>query len=167
MGFTNEAVPPGIHMCYIYNDDAQRRKLISLFLESGVLSGEKVSYFIDTVDEDEIPAFLESIGLEECLKDRSGRFSIAAAEKTYCPSGRFVPGDMLERLRDFYRQSAQEGYGGARVSGEMSWALKGIPGSSELMLYEALVNNVLLDYPVNAICQYNANLFDGAPSSMF
>ncbi|MBN1829047.1 MAG: ATP-binding protein [Deltaproteobacteria bacterium] len=60
MGFTDETVPPGIHMCYIYNDDAQRRKLISRFLESGVLSGEAVYNEITPrkIEEDRIEASL-------------------------------------------------------------------------------------------------------------
>lgn len=44
----------------------------------------------------------------------------------------------------------------------MSWALKGVPGSDRLMEYEARVNDLLVKYPVTAICQYDARKFDGA-----
>jgi hypothetical protein len=37
MGFTGQTFPPGVHMCYIYNDETQRKKVISQFLESGFL----------------------------------------------------------------------------------------------------------------------------------
>ena len=43
MGFTGETFPSGIHVCYIDNDESQRKKVISKFLESGLLIGEKAS----------------------------------------------------------------------------------------------------------------------------
>jgi len=54
MGFTGETFPPGVHMCYIYNDEVQRKKVISQFLESGLLNGEKASYFMDVITIDEM-----------------------------------------------------------------------------------------------------------------
>jgi hypothetical protein len=162
MGFTGETFSPGIHMCYIYNDEGQRKKVISRFLESGLLSGEKASYFMDVVTIDEMSEYFASLGLDRLLREHEGRFSVATAKDTYYPSDTFVPDEMLDRLGVFYAQSIQEGYTGARVSGEMSWALRDVPGRSRLIEYEARVNDVLLTYPVNAICQYNAGLFDGA-----
>jgi hypothetical protein len=162
MGFTGETFPPGIHMCYIYNDEAQRKKVISQFLESGLLSGEKASYFMDVISTDEMNEHFSSLGLDKLLREHEGLFSVATAKETYYPSGTFIPDDMLDRLGLFYSQSIREGCTGARVSGEMSWAAKDVPGCSHLIEYEARVNDVLLTYPVNAICQYNARLFDGA-----
>jgi len=162
MGFTGETFPPGIHMCYIYSDEAQRRKIISQFLESGLLGGEKASYFMDVISTEEMNEHFSSLGLDRLLKEHEGRFSVATTKETYYPSGTFVPDEMLDRLGVFYTGSIEEGYTGARVSGEMSWAAKDVPGCSRLIEYEARVNDVLLTYPVNAICQYNASLFDGA-----
>jgi len=49
----------------------------------------------------------------------------------------------------------------ARVTGEMSWALRGYPGSERLMEYEARINKVVQTHPITAMCQYDANKFDG------
>jgi hypothetical protein len=68
---------------------------------------------------------------------------------------------MLDVLRGFHGTMLEDGHAGGRVSGEMSWALRGIPGSDRLMEYEALVNGVLATHPVTAICQYDARRFDG------
>ncbi|MCJ7587876.1 MAG: MEDS domain-containing protein [Candidatus Aminicenantes bacterium] len=162
LGFTGETFPPGIHMCYIYNDEAQRKNVISKFLESGLLSGEKTSYFMDVITIDEMNEYFSTLGLDRLLREHEGRFSVATTKDTYYPSDTFVPDEMLDRLGVFYTRSIQEGYTGARMSGEMSWAVRNIPGCSRLIEYEARVNDVLLTYPVNTICQYNARLFDGA-----
>jgi len=159
MGFTSESFPAGTHMCLIYSQESERRKIIGKFLESGLLAQEKVAYFADTLSPEEVRSWLLNMGID--LPESDG-FSITDAVKTYSPSGNFVPETMLNTLREFYGQAKRSGYPNARVSGEMSWALKGIPGSERLMEYEALVNEVLITHPVTAICQYDANRFSGA-----
>ncbi|MEW6666529.1 MAG: MEDS domain-containing protein [Thermodesulfobacteriota bacterium] len=124
--------------------------------------GKKVSCFIDVRSGGHIQEFLTSLGLEGYIEDPLERFAVASAEETYCPTGEFIVEDMLGRLREFYTQSMKVGHTGARVSGEMTWALDRIPGSSRLVRYEALLNDVLVKYPVTVICQYNVNFFDGA-----
>ncbi len=159
MGFTKESFPAGTHMCLIYSNESERRKIIGRFLESGIRGKEKVSYFADTMTPDEVRHWLTGMDIELPTDDR---LSIGIAEKTYCTCGEFVPEKMLDTLRKFYTQAKKENYANARVSGEMSWALKGIPGSDRLMEYEAFVNEVLVTHPVTAICQYDANKFSGS-----
>ena len=159
MGFTAQMFPAGTHMCLIYAHESERRTIIGRYLESGILAKEKVSYFADRIDAEEVREWLLSMDIALPGDDR---LSVLVAEKTYCPSGAFVPDDMLDTLREFYEAAREAGYPNARISGEMSWALKGIPGSDRLMEYEALVNDVLVTHPVTAICQYDAGLFSGA-----
>lgn len=161
LGFTGDHYAAGTHMCLIFNDENERRKIIGKYLESGMVSGERVAYFADNATISDMDAWLKDMDIDvKAIKKDD--LSITEAESTYCPSGKFVPEDMLDTLRTFYAQSKQDNYPACRVSGEMSWALKGIPGSERLMEYEALVNDVLVTHPVTAICQYDARRFDGA-----
>jgi hypothetical protein len=161
LGFTHESFSEGSHMCYIFNDETQRRDVIAAFLDSGLSAGEKVGYFVDTATPEEVLSYLKGLGVK--IPERTGpaSLSISDAEAIYCPDGTFIPERMLGNLRSYYTTSLAEGFPGSRVSGEMSWALKGIPGSQRLIEYEALINDVVIEYPITAICQYNANLFDG------
>lgn len=162
MGFTEQRFAAGTHMCLIYSSEAERRSLIAKFLGSGLADGEKVSYFADSATLEEVHQWFADMGVEIPADGREGQFNVLNAEKTYCPEGKFVPETMLGTLRAYYKQTMGEGYSGGRVSGEMTWALRGIPGSDRLMEYEALVNNVLAEHPITAFCQYDANRFDGA-----
>jgi hypothetical protein len=162
MGFVKETFPAGTHMCMIYTDEEERRKIISKFLDSGLKTGEQVYYLADVMSPEEVRDWLVSMDVDIPQDGEANGFNVLVAEDTYCPNGRFVPDEMLDTLRDCYNQAIDQGYPGSRVSGEMSWALKGIPGSERLMEYESLVNNVFVTHPMTAICQYNANLFDGA-----
>jgi hypothetical protein len=162
MGFTKQTFPAGTHMCLTYNDDAERKSLISKFIDSGLASDEKIGYFADLVTPAEVRQWLANKGVDLPEDEHDDRFGVLVAEQTYCPTGEFVPESMLDTLKAYYKHAKDDGYPGVRVSGEMSWALRGIPGSDRLMEYEAKVNNVLATHPVTAICQYDANRFDGA-----
>ncbi|HKJ97368.1 MAG TPA: MEDS domain-containing protein [Desulfotignum sp.] len=162
LGFDNEVYPAGTHMCLIYNDEAERRKIITRFLEGGLKTGEKVAYFVDSMPLTDVYAWLEEMDIGIPKKKLNAAFTAAEARKTYCPDNTFVPDRMLATLRDFYSQSVDQGYPHCRVSGEMGWALKNLPGSDRIMEYESLVNVVVATHPVTAVCQYDANRFDGA-----
>jgi hypothetical protein len=162
LGFDNKAYPAGTHMCLIYNDEAERSKIISKFLEGGLKTGERVAYFVDKITPMDVYAWLGKMNVILPEKDLDTSFTADEAQKTYCPDGTFIPDRMLATLRGFYDQSVDQGYPHCRVSGEMGWALKKLPGSDRLMEYESLVNMVVTTHPVTAVCQYDANRFDGA-----
>ncbi len=161
LGFTAERFPAGTHMCYIYNDDTERRDVISKFVESGLRGREKVGYFVDLTSPGDMPADPSAFGIDLPTGIDARGLSITSTLNTYCPDGTFVPERMLENLRSMYRSSIAEGYAGARAGGETSWALRGIPGSERLIEYEALINIVVAEYPTTAVCQYDARRFDG------
>ncbi|MBU1194301.1 MAG: MEDS domain-containing protein [Proteobacteria bacterium] len=162
LGFDNKSYPAGTHMCLIYNDEVERCKIISKFMAGGLKTGEKVAYFVDEISPMDVYAWLEKMDVILPEKNMDEAFTAAEAQKTYCPDGTFIPERMLATLREFYDQSMAQGYSHCRVSGEMGWALKNLPGSDRLMEYESLVNVVVTTHPVTAVCQYDANRFDGA-----
>jgi hypothetical protein len=162
LGFTDRKHPIGIHMCMIFQDENERRKVISKFLEKGLLEHEKVAYFADFMTKEEVVSWLRESGIEVSDEMSSENLTVQDSVTAYCPQGKFVPEEMLGRLKAFYNESVAKGYTQGRVSGEMSWALKGIPGSDRLMEYEAWVNEVFKTHPITAICQYDANRFSGS-----
>ncbi|MDI6740843.1 MAG: MEDS domain-containing protein [Candidatus Edwardsbacteria bacterium] len=159
MGFTEERFPAGTHMCLIYDDENERRKLIAKYLDAGLREREKVAYFVDTMPVDEVRDWLAGMGVKMPKEDQ---LTLASAEKTYCPNGKFVPDEMMDGLRVLHQGSLDEGYSGARASGEMTWALRGIPGSERLIEYENLLNIVFETSPIVGLCQYDARRFSGA-----
>lgn len=161
MGFTDECFPEGTHMCLIYDNETQRRDVISKFLASGLNLGEQVSYFSDEMEPCEVYKLLQELNVE-ISSYCSTAFQVLNAGEVYCPKKRFIPEEMIETLRNSYNQAIEMGYPGKRVSGEMSWVFRGYPGSDLLIKYEAMVNDVVISHPVTAICQYDARRFDGA-----
>ncbi|MCX6270941.1 MAG: MEDS domain-containing protein [Bacteroidetes bacterium] len=161
LGFTARKHSAGTHMCLIFQDEKERRKIISKFLEKGLLEHEKVAYFADVMTREEVIKWLQGCEIDITEAITASDLEIQDSITAYCSGGKFVPAVMLERLKTFYNDFVANGYKHGRVSGEMSWALKGIPGSERLMEYEAWVNEVFKTHPITAICQYDANKFSG------
>lgn len=159
IGFTQEILPGCHHLCLIYDDDAQQRKIVSEYLAAGMKRGEIVRYFTDTTAPDDVRGWFSDMGM--ALKDDDS-FRMVDAESAYCPGGSFVPQQVIDNALSRYTTAKEAGYSGSRVSGEMSWVLRDIPGSKRLLEYEIGLNMIQDDFPHIGMCQYDARLFDGA-----
>ncbi|OFY51273.1 MAG: hypothetical protein A2W85_04555 [Bacteroidetes bacterium GWF2_41_31] len=162
MGFTHEHFPESCHICLIYENEQQRHKIVSEYIAAGLKQGELVRYFNDTTTPETIRSWLLELGVESSEAEQNGSFGLSDAEKAYCPDGEFEPQKMIDRAVQRYGIAKKAGFTGSRACGEMSWALKDIPGSDRLLEYEVLLNTITSSFPHNGMCQYDARLFDGA-----
>lgn len=163
MGFTKERFPKGAHICMIFDRDEDRQKIVSEYLAVGLNQGEQIRYLTDTTPPDTVRSWLLQLGVELPEVKEGGPLSIAVAERIYCTDGSFDPKKYIDAMPPRFENSKKAGYSGMRTSGEMSWALRGIPGSDRVMEYEVLLNTVQVpDFPFSGLCQYDARLFDGA-----
>lgn len=150
LGFSDQQFPEGQHICYIYNDDNERLGIMAEYFKSGMEAKEKLLYLVDAMTSEE---------MLDCLKDRGvdfsgvkpNEFTISDATPSYCPTGFFRTEEMLDLVRDFYLTALDEGYPGARGTGEMSWCLtKGCADKKDIMVYEAKLNYLVQKYPYTA-----------------
>lgn len=162
LGFTPDLYPEGTHICYLYNDEEERKRFLTAFVSSGIEEKESVNYVADAPPApDLLERAIEELGLPEPSQKQQDQLIVRPAVEIYCPEGKFVPEAMLARLRDIYACYHTAGFSGVRGSGEMSWALHGIPGSDRLVEYEARINDLVKDVPLTILCQYDTRKFDG------
>jgi hypothetical protein len=159
MGFTQEIIPECHHICLIYDNEEERKEIVSAYLAAGIRGGEIVRYATDTIDPDEIRAWVSEKGVET---EENNSFRIMRVEDAYYPSGSFVPQQILDNALSRYDMAKQAGFAGSRIAAEMSWALRNIPGADRLLEYEVGLNKIQNDFPRVGMCQYDARLFDGA-----
>ena len=130
LGVSGEKFPEGTHMCLIYDDDETRKEVITKFIADGIFEREQVSYYGDVSTVEDIHEWLDSMDNpilgQERLEDQ---FAFHDTASIYYPNGQFQPEDMISTLRSTYASGIAGGYPGVRLTGEMTWALKGVPGS--------------------------------------
>jgi PAS domain S-box-containing protein len=153
---------PGDHLCVLYETEEEHRALLTPFLRRGLERGEKVLYIVDARTAETVLGYLRDDGLEVEPYLSSGQLSVLTADNVYMREGAFDPDGMISLLRSETEQALAEGYSALRVTGEMSWALRGLPGSERLIEYEAKLNEFFPGSKCLAVCQYDRRSFDPA-----
>lgn len=160
LGFNDERVHPGNHICFIYSDEAARKKLTQQFLQQAFKEDEGVFYAANDGSVDDISSYFKTLGIDVESVLKAGQLSLDDSKGFYYPNGSFSAEEMWQRLRDGYDTTLEKGFKGWRGTAKMSWALDNVPGAEELIAYEQGVNRELIKRPFTAICQYDANVFD-------
>jgi len=162
LGFTDEPYPEGTHICYLYNDEEERRRILPLFARHALLEHESFDYLADVPSAADLPRAMRDLGLDRAAGGLAGQVTMATAQAGYYPDGSFDPDGMLARLRARYELARAAGLAGARIAGETSWALRGVPGADRILECESRINALVEETPITVMCQYDLRRFDGA-----
>jgi hypothetical protein len=157
VGFSDGQFLSGSHICYLFGDDEERLDVIARFLDAGRRGHERMIFLSDRMSPAELSRELARHGVPPDKDLATG-----VAGEFYVPDGEFSDEQVLERVRRFYVEALADGYEGARGTGEMSWVLSRKRGAETALRYEALLTDVLAQYPTTCVCQYDVRLFSGA-----
>jgi PAS domain S-box-containing protein len=155
-----EDIAPGDHLCCIFSSEEEHRALLAPYLRHGLERNEKVLYITDAHTAGEVLAYLEGEGVDTRPYLESGQLAILTADDSYMKDGTFDPDGMIALLSRETELALSQGYAALRVTGEMTWALRELPGSERLMEYEAKLNRFFPGSACMAICQYDRRRFD-------
>ena len=151
-----EALKPHDHLCLIYESKAEWRAAVVPFISAGLKRGEKCLYIVDTSTADEIRTYLGEEGVDVASAEDLGQLAILNETDAYTPEGLFDPDRMIALLIAETEKAVAEGFPALRATGEMTWVLRGYPGSERLLEYEAKLNRDFFPrHPCLAICQYD------------
>ena len=162
LGFTEEKIPVGGHICQIYSDDEEGLDSLLKFLLSGLQTGERAACFSERVDEEVLSEYFAHYDISYDEYKQNKRMILSGANSVYFQDNIFDPDRMLDVLANYHQESLDLGFSASRVIGEMTPEVQNVPGGDRLLEYESRVSMLLEDHPVTTVCQYNANLFDGA-----
>jgi PAS domain S-box-containing protein len=156
---TIEHLSPGDHLCCIYRSEEEHRQVITPFVEHGLQENHKVIYIVDIHTAETVTDHLKDGGIDLDAYNESGQFQLFTRHDTYTSGGSFDPDAMIELLQQETDTALSEGYDALRVTGEMTWALTGLPGTERLIEYENKLNRFMPKNRCIAICQYDKNRF--------
>lgn len=152
---------PGDHVCALYMGAAERDAILFPFVRAGLHSGHKC---ICMVDEDNTTVRTGiSDGDDIDARIASGQLEIHTSPATELglPAGGFSTADMIRFLDETIGRAMSANFPFARVVGEMTWALRDMPGFDELFLYESEFNRFVRRYPQWGLCLYDLERFGG------
>ncbi|PKL66588.1 MAG: hypothetical protein CVV28_09295 [Methanobacteriales archaeon HGW-Methanobacteriales-1] len=155
-----EELNHGDHLCVLYQTDEEHKDLITPYLRSGLENNEKVFYIVDARTSEMVLNYLLDDGMEVDPYLESGQLSMLTVSESYMNGGVFDPEGMIKMLTEETEKALKEGYAALRVTGEMSWALRGLPGSERLIEYETKLNEFFPTNKALAICQYDCRVFE-------
>lgn len=158
LGLPGVQVAPGDHVCAFFRGARGRDEILVPYLKSGLASGDKCIAVLDRAESDTVRREL-GLAADEAAWDQ---LDLLRSEETYLRGGSFSIPAML----DFWSETVDgslgpDGYSFARCLGEMTWALRQMPGVAELVDYESELNRFLPLFPQVIICLYDLDLFDG------
>ncbi len=150
---------PGDHLCAIYRTDDEHRIILTEYLKQGLATGERIVYIVAAGNVHKIRRYLHDEGLDVHATEDSGQLVFLTGDESYMREGVFDPQAMVALLRGETQRALDDGFTGLRVTGEMTWALRGLPGSERLIEYEKLLNAFFPGSAATGLCQYDARRF--------
>ena len=161
LGIPGLRLAPGDHVCAFYRGPSERDEILIPFLRQGLRDGDKCVCVVDAPEPDTVLAPLTGeIDPNSPLGSR--QIDLRSSRDTYLQGDRFC----IQTMVDFWDQLVSAALrepeiSFVRVAGEMTWALRDMPGGEQLVTYESEVNRFMLRYPQVILCFYNLERFSG------
>lgn len=154
-----EVLSSPMHICGFFDSSEQQYEVIVPYITEGLENNEKVINILEGDRHREHCSCLSKNGIALAGKLATGQLEVLASENTYIQDGKFAAKKMYDLLEKTLVAAAIAGYDSVRACGDMVWALKNLPGTDELLAYEASLNLLTPQYACSLICMYDVNSF--------
>jgi hypothetical protein len=155
-------IPHSTHICAFFDSARQELDCLVPYFEEGLAQGEQI---VTIRDAEKLGAHRRDL---ETRMSRNVRGLIAgdqmrfvASEETYLKEEFFSAGRMGLMLEELLKAAEASPYKRVRTCGDMTWALREMPGTDELMEYESRVNAFTRTHDCTLMCTYDVNQFSG------
>ena len=149
------------HICAFFDSESQQYDCLVPYFSEGIAQGEQVVTIRDAGQCSEHVAKLQARMGPIDAPIRNNQLRIVASEETYLKDGVFEADRMFAMLEDVLTEAADGPFQRVRTCGDMTWALRDMPGTNELMEYEARVNQLTQKHDCTLMCVYDVNKFSG------
>lgn len=153
----------GIHICGLYETEAERDEIVFGYLKQGCLANDKQICIHSEQTEESFKKGFNTF-CPACLSDaeQQKRLDIKQAKEIYYPNDCFDPWEMDKTINGYYDYTQLDGKSNLRAVADMVWALQKIEGIEHLFAYESRLNYFVQDKSIISLCLYNVSKIDGA-----
>jgi len=149
------------HICAFFDSREEQYEVLLPYFKEGLDNKEEVITILESNTHHDHCCRLEDAGIALESKLENGQLKVLASEDTYLQGNTFTADRMYNMLEQVLINAQDGPYGTVRTCGDMEWALKNLPGTDELMEYEARVNLLTPKYECTLLCVYDINRFSG------
>jgi hypothetical protein len=157
-----QTLPHPGHVCAFFDSREQKYDVLIPFLQDAIDAGDNV---VNIVDRDDMAGHLDTLvtgGVPVWETIASGQLNVQTSEDTYLREGKDVLPSLLAFLRETLANAKQHQHC-VRTWGEMNWVGRGALPITDVLEYEARVNELLPDFECTMLCVYD---LAHTPSSM-
>lgn len=150
------------HVCAFFSTREEEYAIMAPFVKEGAAQGERILQIVEKDRHADHAARMRASGVDVDALSRAGQLDVLRWEDAYLLDGRFDHERMLAMLEGALADRRARGFPLMRAMGNMEWALKGAPGTEDLLEYETRVNLVSPKHPDVFVCLYDVNKFSAA-----
>jgi MEDS: MEthanogen/methylotroph, DcmR Sensory domain len=149
------------HVCAFFDSRDEEYEILNPYFREGLESGEEVVTIVESSCHDEHIQRMTAGGVNVATAREAGQLKVLASEESYIKDRVFVVERMYLMLEEVLRSACHGPFRSVRTMGDMEWALHNLPGTDDLMVYEARVNRLAAHHDCTLLCAYDINRFSG------
>jgi MEDS: MEthanogen/methylotroph, DcmR Sensory domain len=157
-----ETLPGPLHICAFFDSREEQYEILVPWLKEGIDRGEEVLTILSRSFFNDHCSKLSEGGIQVKEKLETRQLKIAASEDSYLQENCFAAQRMFSLVEKAVVAAENGPYGKFRGCGDMEWALNNLPGTDELIEYEARLNFLTPNHKCSIICSYDINKFSGS-----
>lgn len=150
-----------MHICAFVDSREQQYEILLPFLRQGLECNDCLLTVVSPENHADHVVRLHAAGIDTGALAPAGQLMLHTFEDTYLKDGFFSADRMLGLLEGALAGARSAGFRALRGFGEMDWALCGLPGTEELVEYEARINYIVPKFNDPLVCVYDVNKFSG------
>jgi hypothetical protein len=150
------------HVCAFFNSRDEQYEVLTPFFREAVTQGEKNLHIVNPEFAADHRARLDHSGIDTHDCEACGQLKVLEWQEAYLDeNGAFDKDKMLAAVDHLTGAGRETAFGRVRIMGDMGWIFSEVPGASEILEYEAEVNEVLSRNRQPAVCVYDIAQLSG------
>ena len=150
------------HVCAFFNSRDEEYAVMAPFYKEAVEQGEQNLHIVDPLQLNDHRHRLAHTDIDAPHCEACGQLQVLAWEDAYLEDGAFNKDKMLAKVEHLTGNGRDTGFSRVRIMGNMDWVFTDIPGATDILEYEAEVNEVLARNRQPGVCVYDIAKLSGS-----
>lgn len=153
----------GAHVCAIHESPDAVLGIIARSFATGLKHGERCAGVAPESSAAEMRRLLNEAGVDATAAEEKGDLVFMTDRDPLLKNGEeFDPDHLLDAIKGLFWQTVEGGYAGLRLTADVPWLTRDVPGGDRAMEFEAKADEVVNvpGVPLLAICQYRLGELD-------